>query len=128
MNLLLDTHALLWFVAGDARLARRARQAIEAKDAVNHISMASWWEIAIKCSLGKLSIDDPLDEFMKHRTGEGFRLLPVEPQHLHLLVTLPFHHRDPFDRLIVCQAMVENMAICTGDENFRHYPVKLVWR
>lgn len=127
MNLLLDTHALLWFVAGDARLARRARQAIEARDTVNHISMASWWEIAIKCSLGKLSIDDSLDEFMKQRTGEGFRFLPVEPQHLHPLVKLPFHHRDPFDRLIVCQAMVEGMTICTGDENFRPYPVKLVW-
>ena len=128
MNLLLDTDVMLWFVAGDARLVRRARQAIEAKDTVNHISMASWWEIAIKCSLGKLRIDDPLDEFMKQRTGEGFRLLPVEPQHLHSLVELPFHHRDPFDRLIVCQAMVENMAICTGDENFRRYPVRLVWR
>ena len=127
MNLLLDTHALLWFVAGDARLTRRGRQAIEAEDAVNYVSMASWWEIAIKCSLGKLSIDDPLDEFMKQRTSEGFRLLPLEPQHLLPLVELPFHHRDPFDRLIVCQAMVENMAICTGDENFRRYSVKLVW-
>ena len=127
MNLLLDTHALLWFVAGDVRLARRARQAIEAKDTINHISMASWWEIAIKCSLGKLSIDDPLDEFMRHRTGEGFRLLPLEPQHLLPLVELPFHHRDPFDRLLVCQAMVENMAICTGDKNFRRYSAKLLW-
>jgi len=127
MNLLLDTHALLWFVAGDARLTRRGRQAIEAEDTVNYVSMASWWEIAIKCSLGKLSIDDPLDEFMKLRTGEGFRLLPLESQHLLPLVELPFHHRDPFDRLIVCQAMVENMAICTGDKNFRRYPVKLYW-
>jgi PIN domain nuclease of toxin-antitoxin system len=127
MNLLLDTHALLWFVAGDARLADLARQTIESKDTVNHISMASWWEIAIKCSLGKLSIADPLDEFMKQRTREGFRLLPVEPQHLHPLVDLPFHHRDPFDRLIICQAMAEHMAICTGDANFRQYPVRLVW-
>ena len=127
MNLLLDTHALLWFVAGDARLTRRSRQAIEAEDTVNYISMASWWEIAIKCSLGKLSIGDPLDEFMKQRTGEGFRLLPLESHHLPPLVELPFHHRDPFDRLIVCQAMVENMAICTGDENFKRYPVKLIW-
>ena len=127
MNLLLDTHAMLWFVAGDARLTRRSRQAIEAEDTVNYVSMASWWEIAIKCSLGKLSIDDPLDEFMKQRTSEGFRLLPLEPHHLIPLVELPFHHRDPFDRLIVCQAMVENMAICTGDKNFRRYPVKLVW-
>lgn len=127
MNLLLDTHAMLWFVAGDARLSRRSRQAIEATNAVNYVSMASWWEIAIKRSLGKLTLDDSLEEFMKQRTAEGFRLLPLEPQHLHSLVELPFHHRDPFDRLIICQAMVENMAICTGDENFKRYPARLVW-
>ena len=127
MNLLLDTHAVLWFVAGDTRLPRRSRQAIEAADTVNYVSMASWWEIAIKCSLGKLTIDDSLEEFMRQRTAEGFRLLPLEPQHLHSLVALPFHHRDPFDRLIICQAIVENMAICTGDENFRRYPARLVW-
>jgi PIN domain nuclease of toxin-antitoxin system len=127
MNLLLDTHAMLWFVAGDARLTRKARQAIEAGGTVNYVSIASWWEVAIKCSLGKLSIGDPLAEFMKQRTSEGFRLLAVEFYHLCPLVDLPFHHRDPFDRLIICQAMVEKMAICTGDENFKNYPVKLVW-
>lgn len=127
MNLLLDTHALLWFVSGDVRLTRKARQAIEAGDTVNHVSMASWWEVAVKCSLGKLSIGDPLADFMKQRVSEGFRLLPVDFQHLCPLVDLPFHHRDPFDRLIICQAMVEKMAICTGDVNFKKYPVKLVW-
>jgi PIN domain nuclease of toxin-antitoxin system len=127
MNLLLDTHALLWFVAGDERISRRSRQTIEAKDTVNYVSMASWWEIAIKRSLGKLSLDDPLKDFMSQRVGEGFRLLPLEPQHLLPLVDLPFHHRDPFDRLIICQGMVEHMAICTGDANFKRYPVKVVW-
>lgn len=127
MNLLLDTHALLWFVAGDARLSPRARKTIEAPSTANYVSVASWWEIAVKCSLGKLRIDDPLDDFMEHRTAEGFRLLPLEPQHLHPLVGLPFHHRDSFDRLIICQAMVEDMAICSGDENFKRYPARLVW-
>ena len=127
MNLLLDTHALLWFVAGDARLSRRARQAIEGKDTVSYVSMASWWELAIKCSLGRLTLDDPLDEFMKQRTGEGFRLMPLDPQYLLPLVKLPFHHRDPFDRLIICQAMTEKMAVCTSDENFKLYPVEVLW-
>lgn len=127
MNLLLDTHALLWFVAGDSRLTRRARQAIEARETVNFVSMVSWWEVALKCSLGKLSLDDSLEAFMDHRTEEGFRLLPLEPQHLHPLLALPFHHRDPFDRLIICQALIENMAICTGDASFARYDVKLVW-
>lgn len=91
MNLLLDTHALLWFVGGDARLGRRARRTIEAKETTSYVSMASWWEVAIKCSLGMLTLDDPLDEFMRQRTSEGFRLLPLEPHHLPPLVHLPFH-------------------------------------
>ena len=127
MNVLLDTHALLWFVAGDARLSSIARQTIEADETVNYISMASWWEIAVKCSIGKLTLDDPLDLFMKQRTSEGFRTLPLEPHHLYPLVELPFHHRDPFDRLIICQSMVEKMSICTCDENFKRYPVSLIW-
>ena len=127
MNVLLDTHALLWFVAGDARLSAGARRTIEADETVNYVSLASWWEIAIKCSLGKLILDDPLDLFMKQRTSEGFRTLPLEPHHLYPLVELPFHHRDPFDRLIICQSMVEKMAICTCDESFKRYPVSLIW-
>jgi PIN domain nuclease of toxin-antitoxin system len=127
MNVLLDTHALLWFVAGDIRLSPIARQTIEADETVNYVSMASWWEIAVKCSLGKLTLDDPLDLFMKQRAAEGFRTLPLEPQHLQPLITLPFHHRDPFDRLIICQSMVDNMAICTCDENIKRYPIRLIW-
>ncbi|MFZ4398032.1 MAG: type II toxin-antitoxin system VapC family toxin [Kiritimatiellia bacterium] len=127
MNVLLDTHVLLWFVAGDARLSSIARQTIEADDTINYVSMASWWEIAVKCSLGKLTLDDPLDLFMKQRTAEGFKTLSLEPQHLQPLITLPFHHRDPFDRLIICQSMVENMAICTCDENIKRYPISLIW-
>jgi PIN domain nuclease of toxin-antitoxin system len=127
MNVLLDTHALLWFVAGDARLSTMAKQTIGADGTVNYVSMASWWEIAVKCSLGKLTLDDPLDLFMKQRTAEGFRTLPLEPHHLQPLITLPFIHRDPFDRLIICQSMAENMAICTCDENIKRYPISLIW-
>ena len=127
MNLLVDTHAMLWFVAGDERLGLNARKAIENPDTVNYISIASWWEIAIKCSLGKLRIDTPLEEFMAERVDEGFRVLSIETQHLPTLATLPFHHRDPFDRLIICQATIENMTICTGDSRFADYDVRLVW-
>ena len=127
MNLLVDTHAMLWFVAGDERLNLKARKAIESPDTVNYISIASWWEIAIKCSLGKLRIDRPLEDFMDERVDEGFRVLSIETQHLPALSTLPFHHRDPFDRLIICQAINENMTICTGDSHFADYDVQLVW-
>jgi PIN domain nuclease of toxin-antitoxin system len=127
LNLLVDTHALLWFCAGDPQLSSDARRAIEVPDTTNYVSMASWWEIAIKCSLGKLRIDDPLEGFIARRADEGFRVLPIETQHLTKLTDLPFHHRDPFDRLLVSQAIHENMPICTSDRHFRSYDVRVVW-
>ena len=127
MNLLVDTCALLWFTAGDSRLSVKARKAIEASGTTKYVSVASWWEMAIKCSLQRLTLDDPLDVFMARRVDEGFRILPIETQHLPALVDLPFHHRDPFDRLIICQAMHENMPICTGDAAFEEYDVRTIW-
>ena len=127
MNLLVDTHALLWFAAGDEQLSPVARAAIENPAHASYVSMASWWEMAIKCSLGKLRLEIPLDEFIQNRIDEGFRVLPIETQHLPALTTLPFHHRDPFDRLIVCQAMSESMPVCTNDALFTEYGIDLVW-
>ena len=127
MNLLVDTHAMLWFVAGDARMSRKARKAIESRDTVNYVSIASWWEIAIKCSLGKLKIDTPLETFISERVDEGFRVLGIETRHLTGLADLPFHHRDPFDRLLISQAMSENMPVCTSDSRFAEYEIRVVW-
>ena len=127
MNLLIDTHAMLWFVAGDNRLSRRAKTAIGSRDTINYLSLASWWEIAIKCSLGKLELDIPLDDFISERVDEGFRVLSIETKHLPRLTSLPFHHRDPFDRLIISQAMSEDMAVCTSDSHFASYGVRVVW-
>ena len=127
MNLLIDTHAMLWFVAGDDRLSQKARAAIENRDTTNYLSIASWWEIAIKCSLGKLKIDIPLEAFISERVDEGFRVLPIETQHLPGLTSLPFHHRDPFDRLIISQAMSEEMTVCTSDSHFASYDIRVLW-
>lgn len=127
MNLLVDTHTMLWFAAGDARLSLKAREAIERPDNISYVSIASWWEIAIKCSLNKLRLDIPLEDFIAERVDEGFRVLPIDTQHLPVLAKLPFHHHDPFDRLIICQAMAENMAICTGDSDFTAYDVRRIW-
>lgn len=127
MNLLLDTQAMLWFVSGDAKLSEKARQLIQEDDTVNYISIASWWETAIKCSLGKLRLDIPLAEFIEQRIAEGFRVLSIEPQHLPRLVSLPFHHRDPFDRLIISQAISEDMPLCTSDSRFASYGVPVIW-
>lgn len=127
MNLLVDTHAMLWFVAGDKRLSSKARKAIEDRGCTSYVSIASWWEIAIKCSLNKLRLDVPYEDFMAERVEEGFRVLSIDSRHLPALATLPLHHRDPFDRLIICQAMAESMAICTSDSYFAAYDIQRVW-
>lgn len=127
MNLLVDTHAMLWFAAGDERISPVARAAIENGANTCYISIASWWEIAIKCSLGKMALDVPLQDFIDERIDEGFRVLTIDTKHLPILTALPFHHRDPFDRLLISQAMSEAMPICTGDERFADYDVRILW-
>jgi PIN domain nuclease of toxin-antitoxin system len=127
VNLLVDTHALLWFVAGDSRLSETARREIESADNTCYISVASWWEMAIKYSLGRLQLDDPLPDFIVQRVQEGFRVLPIESEHVCRVADLPFHHRDPFDRLIICQAIEESMPVCTTDGHFTAYGIDVVW-
>jgi len=128
MTLLLDTHTFLWFVLDDAQLSRQARTLIEdpANDVV--VSPASYWEIAIKVRLGKLDLRSSYDDFMQRGIlGNDFAILPIEPRHTSLLTTLPMHHRDPFDRLLVAQATVENFAIVSADEALDAYGVRRLW-
>lgn len=127
MNVLLDTHVLLWFVSGDDRLSSTARKLIEDRHTTNYVSIASWWELALKFSLGKLTLMKPLDAFIADRVSEGYRVLPIETQHVSALASLPFHHRDPFDRMIICQAMSESMPVCSGDRHFSDYDIKITW-
>lgn len=127
MRLLLDTHAFLWFAGGDPRLPSQARRAMEAPDAELVLSAATVWEIAIKSGLGRLKLPEPLPEYLAQKVAEGFRLLPVEAFHAASVESLPSHHRDPFDRLLVAQAMAERMPIVTGDTALRAYPVKVIW-
>ena len=127
MRVLLDTHAFLWFVADDPRLSARASAAIQdASEAF--LSVASCWEMAIKVSLGKLTVAAPLDRFLPaNLAANGFELLHVDLEHAARVATLPWHHRDPFDRLLVAQALHEELAIVSTDRVFRKYRVKLVW-
>ena len=127
MKLLLDTHAFLWFVSGDDRLSRAGCRALENKEAELHLSAATIWEMAIKSSLGRLMLPVPLDEYVTEKLANGFRILPVEWRHAAAVEKLPFRHRDPFDRLLVAQALVENLAVVTGDAVFRSYGVKVLW-
>ncbi len=128
MRLLLDTHTFLWFIMGSPNLSAAARSLIE--DAANEkfVSVASLWEIAIKLSIGKLNLSAPFDVLISQQLSlNGFELLNIEIDHTAVVATLPFHHRDPFDRLLVAQAAVEKMSIISIDPVFDAYPVSRLW-
>jgi PIN domain nuclease of toxin-antitoxin system len=128
VNVLLDTHALLWFVLGDARISHRARQLVLDPDNTIWVSPATYWEIAIKVSLGKFLLQEPYEVFMQRGIdGNGFKILPILPRHTAVLTTLPYHHRDPFDRLLVAQAITEDMSLISRDESLDAYPVRRLW-
>jgi len=128
MNLLLDTHTLLWFVLGDAQLSAAARQLIEGVTNTKFASPATYWEIAIKISIGKYALNEPYETFIDRAIRQnGFFILPIEPRHTALLINMPFHHRDPFDRLIIAQAIVEGIAIVSADPVFDDYSVQRLW-
>lgn len=128
---MLDTHTLLWFIDGNPKLSAHARAVIEDPATTSYLSIASLWEIAIKVSLGKLLLQQPFDPFISHQLhGNGFLILALRPEHTAIVATLPFplaDHRDPFDRLIIAQAMVEQMPIIGRDEKFDAYPIARVW-
>lgn len=112
MRLLLDTHSFLWFIDGNASLSPTARTLIEVADNQPLLSMASLWEMAIKLSIGKLSLGQPFKALIPEQMRlNGIELLPIEIGHVVVVAKLPFHHRDPFDRLLIAQAMVEQIPI-----------------
>ena len=128
MKLLLDTHTLLWFIGGSSRLSSTARTLIEDTENDKFVSIVRVWEIAIKVSVGRMSLSSPFDILFPHQLQiNGFELWPVKVGHASVVASLPFHHRDPFDRLLIAQSIVEDFAIVTTDSEFADYPVKLLW-
>lgn len=123
MKLLLDTHAFIWWRAESKRLKAPARRAIAAADEV-FVSAASAWEVAIKTALGKLRLPGPFEPAV---VESGFRELPVSFRHTSLLLTLPLHHADPFDRLLAAQAAAEALTLVTHDRVFRPYALPTIW-
>jgi PIN domain nuclease of toxin-antitoxin system len=125
---LLDTHAFLWFVIGDRRLSATARSRIEAQGSEILLSIASIWEIAIKAGQGRLPLPSPVRRFIPQQMVEnGIGLLPVALDHAMEVGNLPHHHRDPFDRMLVVQARMEEMPIISADSELDRYGVKRVW-
>ena len=127
MKALLDTHTFLWFLAGDSELSTRARAIIENPKYEKYVSIASFWEIAIKSSLGKLTLDVPFAELKTEVIKNSFQILPITFQDTLHLTTLPYHHRDPFDRIIISQAKENNLTLVSRDENFGRYDLNLSW-
>lgn len=128
MNLLIDTHTLIWYYQTDARMSPIGRTFIEDPANQVFVSAASHWELAIKISTGKLTLAKPFPDFLLHAiTDNGFAILPIEPRHTAELIALPYHHRDPFDRMIVAQAIVETMPIISVDPILDSYPVRRIW-
>ncbi|MDE2777979.1 MAG: type II toxin-antitoxin system VapC family toxin [Chloroflexota bacterium] len=128
MNYLLDTTSFLWFVYDDRRLSSYAVDTIESSDNEIHLSLASIWEIAIKVNLRRgLELRRPFPEFIdEHLSSNRFELLEINVAHLKRVHDLPYHHRDPFDRLLIAQAQVENIPVITSDAAFDQYPIQRV--
>ncbi len=128
MILILDTHAFLWWASGSPKLSKMARSAIEDTDNTVYLSVASVWEIVIKVNTDKLKLDESLETMVAtHCEKSGFQLLPIDLSHVYQLQSLPNHHRDPFDRILVAQALTEGAMLITVDPLVTQYPVPILW-
>jgi len=127
-DFLLDTHAMLWFFWDDPRLSAEAKAVIEDADNRKLVSIASCWEIAIKVGLGKLDLGEPSRSFLTREIARNnFELLFISLDHVSKVESLAPHHRDPFDRLLIAQAVVEEFAFISRDSVFDQYDISRVW-
>lgn len=128
MKLLLDTHALYWYVEGDPQLTITAQTLIQSLSNDVLISPVSYWEIAIKISIGKWQLHRKYEEFIDIGLNRyGFQILPILPTHTTKVIELPFYHRDPFDRLLVAQGLIEGIPIISNDSALDAYGVVRLW-
>jgi PIN domain nuclease of toxin-antitoxin system len=127
MKALLDTHTFLWAIADDQRLSRKAQQIFTGPNDL-WLSVASVWEILIKVKAGKLPLPEPSGPYLVKKLGENrIEVLPINLDHVLRIETLPVHHRDPFDRILIAQSLEEKLPIVTSDPLFARYPVVLTW-
>ena len=128
MALLLDTHAFLWFINNDPRLSPTVAQQISDPETRVVVSVVSAWEIVIKLGTGKLTLDRPLKELWpESMTANAFEVLDVTADHVLAVEDLPLHHRDPFDRLLIAQAIAEGLQLVSADSAFGAYPIQRIW-
>jgi PIN domain nuclease of toxin-antitoxin system len=128
MRLLLDTHVFLWWITNNPNLSARAREVISDSHNDLFFSAVSGWEIAIKAHLGRLQLPDDLERFIVAQlSANAILVLPIQLRHALRVYTLPDHHRDPFDRMLVAQSQVEDLPIVTADPQIARYPVPVIW-
>ncbi len=127
MQYLLDTHTIIWFCENDKMLSRKAANEIVDMNNTCFLSIASLWEIAIKFKIGKLQLTIPFEEIYDFLSKNNIRILPLEFPHLQRLLNLDFIHRYPFDRVIIAQAIANDLTILTIDKDIMQYPVKCLW-
>ena len=127
MRFLLDTHTLLWFFEGNDLLPEQLKAFIRNPANACYVSIASLWAITIKISLGKLEVNVPMMEFFSFLERNQFWILAIELEHLLQLQQLPVYQKDPFDRLIIAQAMAENLPVATKDQFFSQYGLTTQW-
>ena len=128
MNVLLDTHAFLWLATGDDRLSETARKTFLNQENSLFFSAASYWEICIKMSMGKISLKSGWFQTIQNEMEiNAIQWLPIEMTHCAKVIKLPFHHRDPFDRMLVAQAITEKMQLLSRDSRLSAYSIKRIW-
>lgn len=128
MILLLDTHTFIWYVTDNSRLSNQVLEFINDENNEILLSIASLWEIAIKQNLEKLNFNQPFEIFITQQLNlNDFRLLDIKISHITVVATLPLHHRDPFDRILIAQSVVENIPILSADKIFDAYPIERLW-
>lgn len=128
MKALLDTHTFLWWIIDSPKLSSRVCEIISDGNNDLFLSAASGWEIAIKTQLGRLQLPDDLERFISDQlTANAIQSLPIQMGHALHVYTLPSHHRDPFDRMLVAQAQLEDLAILSADSRVAQYPVEVIW-
>jgi PIN domain nuclease of toxin-antitoxin system len=128
LDLLFDTHSFIWWADEPTKLSSAALAAVEDEDNRLYLSDASIWEMQIKVQLGKMKLKLPLPDLIEsQKRNNNVEILPITTEHILELVNLPFHHKDPFDRLLIAQSIIENFTIVTRDSEFPAYPAKLLW-
>jgi PIN domain nuclease of toxin-antitoxin system len=127
MSTLLDTHAFIWFLNGDSEMSEKLKAIIADGSNKCYLSIASIWEIAIKISINKLRIKGEFNQITEFLAENDIAILPINFGHILRLIQLPYHHRDPFDRIIAAQALTESMSVGTKDNIIEKYGVKVIW-